>query len=355
MIKKFLFIAAAVLLIFPIANSQADWNFLRSQKRLHIRVVGSSTVSPLMSSVSEEFARAQNLKNVSTITPVVESTGTHDGFKLFCGGVGYQYPDFVDASSPIRLSEIAECNKNGVHGIGEIKIGYDGIVIGNAIGSKKIKLTKEQLFLALAEKIADKKSGKLIDNPYTNWNQIDDSLPKVDIVIYGPPLTSGTRDVFTELVMERVCMFTNEFITAYPDHDLRKAQCGKIRSDVAFIESGENENVLIRNLKENPNSLGIFGFNFLVANRSVIKAVAIDNVLPTKETIASKSYELSRPLFVYFKKQHIDLISGMSEFVAEIVSPETIGRNGYLLHSGLIALSDFELNEVRKNTLANEK
>jgi len=351
--KKQIFAIAALSLVLQISTSCAP-DLFKSKKRSHIYVVGSSTISPLMSAVSEEFSRTQNLKNIPTITPVVESTGTHDGFKLFCGGVGYSYPDFVNASSPIRPNEIANCKKNGVKEIVEIKIGYDGIVLANAIGGKKIKLTKEQIFLALAEKIIDKKSGILINNPYTTWNQIDATLPKSQIMVFGPPKTSGTRDVFVELVMETACMYKQQFVDAFPDHDSRKAQCGKIRSDGAFIESGENDNLIVKHLKENPNSLGILGFNFLVANRHTISAVAIDKVYPTAANIESKQYQLSRPLFVYFKKEQLNLIPQMREFVEEIVSPETIGHKGYLRNSGLIALSDSELRQVRENILSTK-
>lgn len=356
MVKKFIFTAAAIFLILQAGNSYANWNLFKSdERRTYIYIVGSSTISPFMSAISEEFSRAQNLKNILTATPVVESTGTHNGFKLFCAGIGYQYPDFVNASSPIRPNEVEECVGNGVKEIVEIKIGYDGIVIGNSSSSKKIKLTKEQIFLALAEKIFDKKSKKLIKNPYKTWHEINSSLPKTGILFYGPPLTSGTRDVFSELVMEEVCMNKQEFVASFLNHEERKKQCAKIRDDGAFIESGENDNLTVQNLKNNPQVMGILGFNFLIKNRGLIQAIKINNVEPTVENIESKRYELSRPLFVYFKKQHLNLIPGMHEFLAEIVSPETIGRKGYLLHSGLISLSDSELLEVRKNIFPDDE
>jgi phosphate transport system substrate-binding protein len=347
--KKFFFIIASFFILQT--NTSFAFDFFKAQKRPYIYVVGSSTISPFMSSISEEFARVENSKNIQTATPVVESTGTHKGFKLFCGGVGYKYPDFVSASSLIRSNEILDCAENGVKEIGKIKIGYDGIVIGNAISSQKIKLTEEQIFLALAEKIIDKKSGKLIKNPYTKWHQIDSSLPEKQIVFFGPPLTSGTRDVFAELVMEKICMDEQNFVKNFPNHDERKAQCIKIRNDGVFITSGENDNFIITNLQKNPDALGIFGFNFLVANKKIIQAVAIDNILPTSETIGSKRYELSRPLFVYFKKEHLNLIPEMRDFIKEIVSSETIGHKGYLCHNGLIALSDAELKKVQEDVL----
>ncbi len=351
--SKFCFFVVLAMFL-PLKSSLAfDWNFgKKDQKRSYLYAVGSSTVSPFMATISSEFSREQNLKNLSTETPLVESTGTGEGFKIFCAGVGFKHPDFVNASRPIPKSEIENCAKNGVKEVEEIKIGYDGIVIANLIGSKKLKLSKEQLFLALAKKVYDEKSQKIIENPYQTWNEIDASLPKTEIIIYGPPLTSGTRDVFVDMVMEDVCLNKKEFIAAYQDENLRKKQCGEIRKDGKFIESGENDNLIVDNLKNNPKAFGIFGFNFLISNQRVIQAVEIDNIEPTFQTIAAKKYKLSRPLFVYFKKEHLNQMPEMREFIKQIISAETIGRKGYLLHSGLVALSDLELKQTRKNILS---
>lgn len=325
------------------------------QQRPYLYLVGSSTVSPFMASISEEFSREQNLKNISTETPVVESSGTREGFKLFCHGVGLEYPDFINASRVIEKSEIDNCHNHGVKGVVEIKIGYDGIVFGNFAGRKKIEFTKEQIFLALAEKIYDSKNQKLIKNPYSKWNEIDPNLPAMDILVYGPPLTSGTRDVFVDMVMEDVCFGEKEFIEAYPDEFLRKKQCQKIRSDGKFVESGENDNLIIKHLESDHHAFGIFGFNFLVANRDVVQAAKIDGVEPNFSSISSKKYKLSRPLFIYFKKEHLDLMPQMRDFTKEIISTQTLGRKGYLLNNGLIALSDSELAKIRKNILAEIK
>lgn len=320
--------------------------------RTNIHVVGSSTVSPFMTAISEEFSRNQNLKNIKTATPIVESIGTGNGFKMFCGGVGHKHPDFVNASRPIKESEVELCNSNGVKGIVEIKIGYDGIVIGNLVGEKKFKLTKEQLFLALAEKVVDRDSGKLVRNFYKTWNQIDPKLPNSKILIFGPPLTSGTRDVFADIVLEEFCINKKEFAESLPEFAARKQQCHTLRSDGKFIESGENDPLIIEHLKANPGSIGIFGFNFFLRNQKIIKAAAIDNELPNFDSIASKKYSLSRPLFVYFKKENLDSTPEMRGFIKEIISIDTIGRKGYLNNSGLISLSDGELEEVRKNILS---
>lgn len=351
MTKKFLAFAiltSAAFLTSLQVSTASEWNFFKS-KRDHLLIVGSSTISPLMAAVSEEFARNQNLKKSPVKTPIVESTGTRNGFRIFCGGVGYEFPDFVNASRPINQNEIEDCASQNVRGIVEIKIGYDGIIIGNAIGGKKISLTMEQIFLALAQKVVDHKSGKLIENPYKKWSQISPALPDREIMIYGPPLTSGTRDVFVDIVTENFCFMKKEFIDAFPDDHLRRQQCRTFRSDGKFLESGENDNLIIQNLKKDPNAFGIFGFDFLIANKDAIQAVKIDNVEPNFSSISSKKYKLSRPLFVYFKKENLKLMPQMRGFIEEIISADTIGRKGYLLNSGLIALSDSELDQIRKD------
>ena len=191
----------------------------------------------------------------------------------------------------------------------------------------------------LRKKVVDHKSGKLIENPYKKWSQISPVLPDREIMIYGPPLTSGTRDVFVDIVTENFCFMKKEFIDAFPDDHLRRQQCRTFRSDGKFLESGENDNLIIQKLKKDPNAFGIFGFDFLIANKDAIQAVKIDNVEPNFSSISSKKYKLSRPLFVYFKKENLKLMPQMHGFIEEIISVDTIGRNGYLLNSGLIALS----------------
>lgn len=353
MTYKSIFLAILTISL-PLQNSSAfDFSFgLKNKERNYLYSVGSSTVSPFMSAVSEEFARDQNLKKIATETPVVESSGTRIGFKTFCSGVGKKYPDFANASRAIEKDELEFCHKNGAKEIVEIRIGYDGIVVANFKGSKKISLTKEQIFLALAEKIYDNQTHQLVKNPYKTWDQIDAKFAKTPIIFYGPPLTSGTRDLFVDMVMEESCIAKAEFVKAIPDHDLRKAQCHEIRHDGAFIESGENDNLIVSALKNNPQAIGIFGFNFLIANEKIIQPVKINNIDPSFETIASKHYALSRPLFVYFKKEHLNLMPQMRDFIRELISEETIGRKGYLIHSGLVAMDKSELEQVRNNTLS---
>jgi len=315
-----------------------------NESRNHISIVGSSTVYPFTSSIAERFGRGTKFR-----TPTVEATGTGGGFKLFCSGLNLGSADFSNASRKIEESEIANCHKNGVTQIGEIKIGYDGIVLANAILGPKFNLSKKQIFLALAEKIPSQ--GKLIDNPYKKWSDIDKSLPKIEIRVYGPPSSSGTRDSFVELIMQAACVNLKEFIAEFPDKKTRQKKCQIIRSDGRFIEAGENDNLILQKLKNDAEALGIFGFSFLEENKNSIKSVKIDFVEPTFESIISLKYPVSRPLFIYFKKEHFELVPGMKEFIRAIISKDTLGKDGYLVQKGLIPLTDSELKKLRDEIL----
>ena len=349
--KKYFYLTSVVALLFTSEGFAFDWKLGR-EKRNYLHLVGSSTVSPFAAAVAEEFSRNNAINNTPIQTPLVEASGTVSGFRLFCGGVGYKYPDFVNASRAIEESEIAYCHKNGVKYIMPIKIGYDGIVIANAKSGSKFNLTKKQIFLALAEKIYDSKSKKIIKNPYHSWDQIDPKLPKSEIIFYGPPASSATRDVFIDMIMEDYCKAQKEFVIAYGDYDERKAQCHKIRNDGVYIESGENDYNIVRALRSNPQALGIFGYNFLVVNPGTIQPVKIDGVIPNQESISSKKYELSRPLFIYFKKEHLALMPEMRGFIKELTDPETIGTKGYLVNNGLVAMGNSELEQVRNEILS---
>lgn len=342
-------IVISIISVFSLGNQALAFDF-KVAARSHINVVGSSTVYPFTAAIAEEFGRNNKSK---TKTPIVESTGTGGGFKLFCSGVGYNYPDFSDASRRIEKSEIKKCNENGVAGIVEIKIGYDGIVLANSTKGVKYSLTKEQIFLALAEKTPDQKNGKLVENRYQKWSDIDANLPEINIAIYGPPSTSGTRDAFVELVMQDACDKMPAFKDAYPDAKIRKKKCSVIRSDGKFIEAGENDNLIVQKLKNDAQALGIFGFSFLEENHEVIQPALINNTLPSFNNIVSGAYPVSRPLFIYFKKEHLDLIPQMREFAKEIISKDTIGPDGYLLQKGLIPLTDSELKKVRNEVTAS--
>ncbi len=342
--RVFIFLSL-LLTSFPAASFSVKPE-MKTKKRSHIHIVGSSTVYPFSAVIAETFGRDTEFR-----TPIVEATGTGGGFKFFCSGVGFSYPDFVNASRRIEVSEVRRCLENNIKEIVEIKIGYDGITLAKSNSGPKFQLTKTQIFLALAEKIPDKNTGQLIENPYTKWRDIDLKLPDVKIRIYGPPSTSGTRDAFSELVMEEACINMEEFVEIYPDKKIRGKKCRIIRSDGAFIEAGENDNLIIQKLRNDNSAFGIFGFNFLEENRNLIQPSLINGFSPTLDNIASAAYPISRPLFIYFKKEHLNLVPGMKEFIHEIISENTIGKDGYLLQKGLIPLSDFELKQVQNEVL----
>lgn len=335
-----------VVILFIFTANKAFAFGVAASSRNYISIVGSSTVYPFAAVIAEEFGRNAKIKNPKAKTPIVEATGTGGGFKLFCSGVGYNYPDFSNASRPIEKSEIKKCAESGVNDVVEIKIGYDGIVLANSIKGIKYNLTKAQIFLALADEIPDANSGNLVKNNYQKWSDVDKNLPEIDIAIYGPPSTSGTRDAFVELVMEEPCMALEQYKTVYQDKKIRQKKCHTIRSDGKFIEAGENDNLIVQKLKNDKDALGIFGFSFLEENHEVIQSALINNVVPSFENIVSGSYPVSRPLFIYFKKEHLSLIPQMREFVKEIISKDTIGKDGYLLQKGLIPLTDDELKKV---------
>ncbi len=316
----------------------------KNYERDYVNMTGSSTVYPFARTIAEKFGRNRSFK-----TPIVESTGTGGGIKLFCLGVGKDFVDFANASRKIKASELKICNKNGIKDVVEIKIGYDGIVIANSNKTKAYNLTKEQIFLALAQKIPQ--NGKLIKNPHQKWSDIDKSLPNINISVYGPPPTSGTRDAFVELVMEEPCVKNPAFITATPNKKARKKKCHIIRSDGKFIEAGENDNLIVQKLKNDRNALGIFGFSFLEQNAGVVHGAKINGVYPTFENIASSKYGVSRPLFIYFKKEQLPFVKGMKEFIGEIVNENAIGDEGYLVEKGLIPAQSDEIEKMKEKVL----
>jgi len=317
---------------------------MAAEARDQIRIVGSSTVYPFVTSVAETFGADTDFS-----TPVVEQTGTGGGFKLFCSGIGNSYPDFSNASRAIKESEVENCNAAGIKDIVEIKIGYDGIVIANTVESSHYELTTEQIFLALAKKIPD--GDKLIDNPYKKWNEIDASLPAVKIAVYGPPPTSGTRDAFVELVMEKECKNLPAFVKAVPDKKSRKKVCHALREDGYYLDSGENDNLIVQKLRKNKEALGIFGFSFLDQNSAVVQGSTVNGANPTFEEIASGDYVISRPLYVYMKGEHVTTVPGMKDFVESLVSDEAIGEEGYLTMKGLIPLQEDKLIALQEKVL----
>ena len=307
--------------------------------RDYISIVGSSTVYPFSTVVAERFGRATDFS-----TPKIESTGSGGGFKLFCSGAGVQYPDITNSSRRVRQSEIDECARNGISEVVEVKIGYDGIVLANVKGAPAYELTREQIYLALAKSVPDSAAGGLVPNPHESWTDIDADLPDVRIEVLGPPPTSGTRDAFVELVMLAGCE-AYPLIEALAD-DARDAACFTMREDGAFIEAGENDNLIVQKLEANPTALGIFGFSFLDQNQDKVQGSLIDGVAPEFDSIANGAYPVSRPLYSYVKKLHVGEIPGIEEFLAELTSEAAWGEFGYLSDRGLIPLPEAERRAV---------
>ncbi len=320
MIKKSLAVAAVAGLVVSMP--------VIAEARDQIRIVGSSTVFPFSTAVAENFGRSSSFK-----TPVVESTGSGGGMKLFCAGVGTEHPDITNASRRIKKSEFETCTKNGVT-VTEVKIGFDGIVLANSKTHKPFALTKEQIFLALAKQVPV--DGKLVDNPYKMWSEIDASLPAEKIEVLGPPPTSGTRDAFVELVMESAAKSFPEIKAL--DKNAFKVAAHSLREDGAFVEAGENDNLIVQKLEANPNALGIFGFSFLDQNADKLQGATVNGVAPEFENIASGDYGVSRSLYFYVKQEHAGSIPGIKEYVAEFSSEKAWGDEGYLVDKGLIPL-----------------
>ena len=304
--------------------------------RDQIQIVGSSTVFPFTTAVAEKFGQGGQFK-----TPVVESTGTGGGMKLFCSGVGETTPDFTNASRPIKDTELESCKAAGVTPV-EIKVGFDGIVLASSKAGAPADLTKDELFKALAKNVAV--DGKVVPNPYQNWNEIDASLPATKIEVLGPPPTSGTRDAFVELVMTEACQAEVKAAN--------EKACGEIREDGAFVEAGENDNLIVQKLEANKDAYGIFGFSFLDQNADKLLGHKIDGVDPTFENIASGEYGVSRSLYVYAKKEHVGVIPGMAEFISEFTSDAAFGSEGYLADKGLIPLPDADRATVSADAKA---
>ncbi|PWG65122.1 PstS family phosphate ABC transporter substrate-binding protein [Sediminicurvatus halobius] len=298
-----------------------------AQEREQIRIVGSSTVYPFASYVVEEFGATTEFP-----TPVIESTGSGGGLRLFCEGVGVSTPDISNASRRMKPSEFDRCQENGVEEITEAKIGSDGIVMAQSVDNEPVALTREQILLAVAAQVPQ--DGELVDNPYDNWNQIDSSLPDREIEILGPPTTSGTRDAFEELVMEAASESAG-YPEAYSD----------VRADGAYVDSGENDNLIVQRIRENTDAFGIFGYSFLEENSDTIEAATIDGVEPTPESISEGEYPVARSLWFYIKKAHEGVVPGIDEYVSLFMDDLMIGSDGLLRDIGLIVLPEGERSE----------
>jgi len=340
MFKKTALLAAALLLFAGFGTVDAG------SSRDYISIVGSSTVYPFATTVAEQFGRTTPYR-----TPKIESTGSGGGLKLFCAGVGVEHPDITNASRAIKSSEIKKCKANGVNGIIEVKIGYDGIVLANSKKAKPFKLTRKDIFLALAKDVPDPKGGqKLIRNPYRTWKDVNPSLPDTKIEVLGPPPTSGTRDAFVELAMEGGAKKI-DWIKAMKKSDKKryKAIAHTVREDGAYVEAGENDNLIVQKLDANPNAIGIFGFSFLDQNTDKVQGSFVDGVQPTFEAIADGKYPVSRPLFFYVKKAHVDVIPGMKDYLAEFTSDKAWGPDGYLAEKGMIPMPKEERMKFHEN------
>ncbi|WP_417795559.1 PstS family phosphate ABC transporter substrate-binding protein [Terasakiella pusilla] len=304
-----------------------------AEARDQIRIVGSSTVYPFATSVAETFGKSTSFK-----TPVIESTGSGGGFKLFCAGVGEEHPDITNASRAVKQSEIERCAKNGVEKITEVKVGYDGIVLANSKQGKPLEITRKQIFLALAKDVPNAE-GKLVPNPNQKWSDVDPSLPDVKIEVLGPPPTSGTRDAFAELALEGGCkQFDDIKAMKKTDKKKYKAVCHSVREDGAYIDAGENDNLIIQKLNANPDAFGVFGFSFLDQNSDSVQGSLIDGKAPEFEAIADGSYPVSRPLFFYVKNAHVGQVPGILEYLAEFTADKAWGDEGYLTDKGLIPM-----------------
>jgi phosphate transport system substrate-binding protein len=361
-----------ILLSLSIAVSVA--NVSNVAARDSISIVGSSTVYPFATVVAERFGKSTDFK-----APKVESTGSGGGLKLFCKGVGESTPDITNSSRRIKMSEFEQCQNNGVKGIVEVLIGFDGIVLANASVAKQFELSRKDIYLALA-KMVPNAQGKLIANPNKTWKDVNPALPATKIEVLGPPPTSGTRDAFVELALEggarkfddiaklrKMTADDQESIAVMADKlgiasawkgvvakkgvkakgkDLVKVIGRSVREDGAYIEAGENDNLIVNKLTANPNALGIFGFSFLDQNSDMVQGSIIDGKEPTFDAIASGDYAVSRPLYFYVKKAHVGTVPGIQEFLNTFVSEDAIGPDGYLVDKGLIPLSDERYEEV---------
>ncbi|QKX02181.1 substrate-binding domain-containing protein [Wolbachia endosymbiont of Dirofilaria (Dirofilaria) immitis] len=330
MLKGFLLIFMFIVFM-PLSNADA---------RKYIRIVGSSTVFPFISFIAEDFSRVFSFR-----TPVVESIGSGQGFKMFCLGIGKNTPDIAASSRPIKDAERELCKRNKVNEVIEIIIGYDGVIIANSNQSYKFDFTKKDLFETLSA--YSQENGKLVRNDKKFWFDVNESLPKTEIEIYGPHQNTGTYNTLINFVMldQHLCMSSRIFRENYKDPEERRKACSSVRDDGRYIEVGSNENIIIQKLKSNRNALGIFSFSFLVRNQDKVQGSTIAGVEPTYENISSGKYILARPLYIYIKKEHLNIADGLREFIREVIDSIS-AKDGYLSRLGLIPLSNEDIEKV---------
>ena len=302
--------------------------------RDEIRIVGSSTVFPYTQAVAEQFAN-----NTQYPSPIVESTGTGGGMQIFCQGIGEAHPDLTGASRAMKASEYALCEENGVTDVTEALIGFDGLSMAVSRASEyDWDLTLGQMYQALGAQVPV--DGEWVENPYEKWSEIDSSLPDIDIVVIGPPPTSGTRDAWVELAMHAGCEELDYVANGDFDGDWVEENCSRMRTDGPFVEAGENDNLIVQRLQADPNALGIFGYSFVYENIDTLEGVPLNGVEPNFDTIADKSFPVARPLYFYVKNAHRGVIPGLNEFVEEYMSEDALAPGGYLSERGLVPLVD---------------
>jgi phosphate transport system substrate-binding protein len=330
--------ALAVLAVSSLALSACGGS--GGNTRDVVRAVGSSTVYPFATAVGEAAAKTAGIK-----APVIESTGTGAGMKLFCAGVGAAHPDIANASRRMKKSEYEDCAKNGVKDIVEIQFGLDGIAFAEASGGPNMTLTPVDVYKALAANPYGKA------NTAKNWSDVNASLPAIPIQVYGPPSTSGTRDALAELILTKGCE-TDPAMKALKDSDKDKHKkiCTEVRSDGAFVEQGENDNLIVQKIAQNPKAIGVFGFSFLEENMDKLKGVPMSGVAPTYATISDFSYPGARPLYIYVKSAHLTAIKGLKEYVTAWTS--AWGQDGYLKKKGMVVAPEAVLaksSEIAKS------
>jgi len=317
MTYKSLGLAATAVMAFSI-SAQAD-------ARTQMRAVGSSTVYPFAKIVAERIARV----NPRLGTPIIESTGTGAGMKLFCAGVGERFPDVENASRRMKASEAKLCASNGVTQITEIQVGLDGVTLATAKGSPLSNISQRDIYLAIAKTPYGK------PNRAKTWKDVNGSLPAIPIRVYGPPPTSGTRDALGELLLTPPCE-ANPSMAALKksDENKFKAICTGVREDGAYIQAGENDNLIVQKIEANPGTVGIFGYSYLEENMNKLKGIAINGVTPTYDSISSFKYPGARPLYIYIKNAHANAIPAVQAFAAEFTKESAFGPNGYLRRQG---------------------
>ena len=315
-----------------------------------IKIVGSSTVAPFATTVAEQFGASAD-----HAAPIVETTGTGGGFKIFCDGIGPDEPSIVNASRKIKPGELGLCRDAGILDPLEIKIGYDGIVLANSKSGPDLNLTKAQIFLALAANLPDGNGG-WVENPHRTWQDVDPDLPETRILVSGPPPTSGTRDAFAEIAMENGALALPE-MQALRERDLVAftARAREVRNDGAWIDSGENDSSIINTLLRNEDAVGVLGYSFLEQNLDRVKAAKVGGVEPTFENIASNAYGVSRSMYFYVKIENTMLVPGLADYVTEFTQEDAWGPDGYLVAKGLIPLLPDERVAVRDAALARLK